>query len=286
MTDGIRSPGDASGPSGAPGCAAGGPDVRDAVERLRGWGAEPTGETWDTPSSALAAGVRDGLPVIAKLARVEEERRGGRLMAWWSGHGGLPVLEHDADAVLLRRATGARDLAAWATTGLDDEATAVLVDAALALHAVPAPPAAVGLVPLRTWFRDLVDRPQPDPLHDRAASLARDLLAEPGPEVVLHGDVHHGNVLDLGDRWAAIDPKGLLGHPAFDLANLFCNPVEAVAVPRLDARLDLVADRARLDRALLASWVAAWCGLSSVWAGGGTAGHASTARAIAARLLP
>lgn len=254
-------------------------------QRLRGWGAAPTGERRDTPSSALAAGVRDGVPVIAKVARVEEERRGGRLMAWWSRHGGLPVLEHDGDAVLLQRATGARDLTAWATTGRDDEATEVLVDAALGLHAMPAPPSSVGLVPLRTWFRDLVDQPQHDTLLDRAASLARDLLAEPGPEVVLHGDVHHGNVLDLGDRWAAIDPKGLLGHPAFDLANLFCNPVEAVAVGRLDARLDLVADRARLDRALLAAWVGAWCGLSSVWAGDGTSGHASTARAIAGRLL-
>ena len=254
-------------------------------QRLRAWGAQPTGETWDTPSSVLAAGVRDGVPVIVKAARVEEERRGGRLMAWWSRHGGLPVLAHDADAVLLRRATGGRDLAAWATTGRDDEATEVLVDAALALHAMPAPPASVGLVPLRTWFRDLVDRPQRDPLLDRAASVARDLLAEPGPEVVLHGDVHHGNVLDLGDRWAAIDPKGLLGHPAFDLANVFCNPAEEVAVPRLDARLDLVADRAGLDRALLASWVAAWCGLSLAWTGDETSSRPSTARAIASRLL-
>jgi streptomycin 6-kinase len=261
------------------------PDVRVAVERLRGWGAEPTGETWDTPSSALAAGVRDGVPVIVKVARVEEERRGGRLMAWWSRHGGLPLLEHDADAVLLRRATGMRDLTAWARTGRDDEATEVLVDTALALHAMPAPPAPVGLVPLRTWFRDLVDRPQPDWLLDRAASLARDLLAEPGPEVVLHGDMHHGNVLDLGDRWAAIDPKGLLGHPAFDLANLFCNPAAEVAVARLDARLDLVAGRAGLDRALLASWVAAWCGLSLTWSDDETSSHPSTARAIASRLL-
>jgi streptomycin 6-kinase len=256
-----------------------------ATARLLAWDAEPTGETWDTPSSALAAGMRDGLPVIAKVARVEEERRGGRLMAWWSRHGGLPVLEHDEDAVLLRRATGGRDLTAWATGCRDDEATAVLVDTALALHAVPAPPASLGLVPLRTWFRDLVDGPQPDPLLDRAASVARDLLAQRGPEVVLHGDVHHGNVLDLGDRWAAIDPKGLLGSPAFDLANLLCNPSREVAVARLDARLDLVADRAGLDRALLASWVAAWCGLSLVWAGDEASWHGTATQAVASRLL-
>ena len=282
MSDDFRAPARTSGPSDAPGSAVDGPEA--AVARLRAWGAAPTGETWDTPSSVLAAGVRGDVRVIAKIARVEEERRGGRLMAWWSGHGGLPVLEHDGDALLMARAAGPRDLASWAATGRDDEATAVLVDAALALHAMPAPPASVALVPLRTWFRDLVDRPQSEPLLDRTASLARDLLAERGPAVVLHGDAHHGNVLDLGDRWVAIDPKGLLGHPAFDLANLFCNPVHEVAVARLDARLDLVADRAGLDRALLASWVAAWCGLSLVWSGE-AAWHGSTARAVAACLL-
>ena len=59
-------------------------------ERLRAWGAEPTGEVWRTPSSDLAAGIRGGEPVMLKVARIEEERRGGRLMAWWSGCGGLP----------------------------------------------------------------------------------------------------------------------------------------------------------------------------------------------------
>lgn len=254
-------------------------------QRLRAWGAAPTGETWVTPSSALAAGMRDGTPVIVKVARVEEERRGGHVMAWWSEHGGMTVLEQDDDALLMARAVGSRDLVAWSASGRDDEATAVLVDTVLALRAMPAPPGSVGLVPLREWFRDLVGRPQPDPLLGRAASLARDLLAEPAAEVVLHGDVHHGNVLDLGDRWAAIDPKGLVGHPAFDLANLFCNPVEEVAVRRLGARLDLVADRAGLDRPLLAAWVAAWCGLSAKWAGDEPSSHASTPRALATRLL-
>ena len=129
-----------------PGCAPGAPTDRRDV---------------DDGSSDLAAGVLDGEPVIAKVARIEEERRGGRLMTWWSAHGGLPVLEADDDAILMRRA-GRRVLHL-----LDDEAEEVLVETALALHAMPAPPASVGLVPLRTWFRDLVDRPQPDPLLDR-----------------------------------------------------------------------------------------------------------------------
>ena len=261
-----------------------------ALAALRRWGAVPTGEAWRTPSSHLAAGTRDGEAVIAKVALVEEERVGGRLMAWWDGRGAVPVLERDDDAVLLLRATGPRDLAATARRGGDDEATAVLVDAALALHAHGRPsPEQVPLVPLRRWFAELVDRPQGDPLLAAAAQVARGALAATGEAdaVVLHGDVHHGNVLDLGDRWAAIDPKGLLGHRAFDLANLFCNPDGATALGRLEPRLALVADRAALERPLLERWVVAWCGLSLAWDPQDPATwHGSAARGVLARLLP
>jgi streptomycin 6-kinase len=254
-------------------------------ERLRAWGAEPTGEVWTTGSSDLVAGRRDGVPVMLKVARIEEERRGGRLLAWWSLHGGLPVLEHDGDAVLMRRATGRRSLLALSEAGRDDEAEEVLAATAGALHALPEPPESVGLVPLRTWFRALTDRPQEDALLARAAGVARALLDEPGPVVALHGDLHHGNVLDLGDRWAAIDPKGLVGHPAFDVANVFCNPTEERAVARLDRRLGRLADRLRLEPEQLAAWVVAWCGLSVAWSRGVPSWHDRTARAVATRLL-
>jgi streptomycin 6-kinase len=260
-------------------------DAMSLEERLRAWDVEPTGETWHTASGDLAAGVRDGEPVVLKVARVEEERRGGRLMTWWSRCGGLPVLAADDHALLMRRATGPRSLTAMSAEGRDDEAEDVLLDAVLALHAMPAPPASVGLVPLRTWFTDLVDVPQQDPLLARTAALARELLAEDGPSVVLHGDVHHGNVLDLGDRWVAIDPKGLVGHPAFDVANVFCNPSETTATARLDRRLDRFAERLGLEREVLAAWVGAWCGLSLTWSGVSGSLHPRAARSVAARLL-
>jgi streptomycin 6-kinase len=254
-------------------------------ERLRAWGAEPTGEVWTTGSSYLIAGRRGAVPVMLKVARIEEERRGGRLLAWWSLHGGLPVLEHDDDAVLMLRATGRRSLLGFTAAGRDDEAEDVLAETAVALHALPAPPASVGLVSLRTWFRALTDHPQKETLLVRAAGVARDLLEEPGPVVALHGDLHHGNVLDLGDRWAAIDPKGLVGHPAFDIANVFCNPSEEAAITRLDRRLARFADRLGLERQLLAAWVIAWCGLSVAWSRGVPSWHDRAAREVATQLL-
>lgn len=241
------------------------------AERLRAWGAEPTGERWSTPSSELAAGMLAGEPVIVKVARIEEERRGSRLMAWWSENGGLPVLAAE-DAILMRRA--GRSLLDLPLAQADE----VLADVAVGLRAVPAPP--FPLVPLTVWFRDLIDHEHDDPLLDRAAAVARELLARPVEPVVLHGDLHHGNVLELDGRWVPIDPKALVGHPAFDLANACCNPTAEAAAERLDARIALFADRLGLPRTVFADWVLAWSGLSLIWSGGSESRPASAAGRI------
>ena len=56
-------------------------------------------------------------------------------------------------------------------------------------------------------------------------SVAETLLSSPKDELLLHGDIHHGNILDFGERgWLAIDPKGLFGERGYDDANLFFNP--------------------------------------------------------------
>jgi streptomycin 6-kinase len=102
----------------------------------------------------------------------------------------------------------------------------------------------------------------------RSAGAARALLAEPRDVVPLHGDIHHGNVLDFGERgWLAIDPKRLEGERGFDYANLFCNPDHAIALApgRLARQADIVARAAGLERQRLLQWILAWAGLSATW---------------------
>jgi streptomycin 6-kinase len=77
-----------------------------------------------------------------------------------------------------------------------------------------------------------------------SAGAARDLLASQREVAVLHGDIHHGNILDFAERgWLAIDPKGHAGDRAFDYANLFCNPDHRTATSpgRLARRIVVVA---------------------------------------------
>jgi streptomycin 6-kinase len=260
--------------------------------RLAAWGVTPTGPGFSTPSSELMPGsTRLGAPVMLKIALLDEEARGAALLEWWGGRGAAAVLERDGGATLMVRATGPRDLADLAASGQDPAATRILVQTALALHDAPVPTALDGveLIPLRGWFRDLLTAESADPLLRRAAGLAERLLAGtmPADVVVLHGDIHHGNVLDFGECWAAIDPKGLIGHRAFDLANILCNPTEQCALTNLEARLDAVSRQAGLGRDELRDWTIAWCGLSLAWEHGADVPtwHARTVRAVAERLL-
>lgn len=244
---------------------------------LARWRLTPDGDPLETHSSIVlpvrrsppdAAG-KDAVRCILKVARADEERAGARLMAWWEGDGAARVLELDGDAVLLERALGPGSLARMARTGRDDEASCILCAAAARLHA-PRDRPAPELVPLERWFRALEPAAAAHGgILARAAAAARELLSAPREVVVLHGDLHHDNVLDFGARgWLAIDPKGLVGERGFDFANLFCNPdLRTAAAPgRLARQATVVAEAAGLERGRLLRWILAWAGLSAAWA--------------------
>lgn len=131
------------------------------------------------------------------------------------------VLAHDGDAVLLERATGTKSLALITKCGDDDKASRVLYTVAARLHAPRASPFSGTCAPTR-WFDALASVAQSESGVLRLASTtAQDLLSAPQDIAVLHGDIHHGNILDFGARgWLAIDPKGLSGERGFDFAYL------------------------------------------------------------------
>jgi streptomycin 6-kinase len=232
------------------------------------WDLTPDGEPIATHSSRLLPVRRGGAPAMLKVAVEPEERRGAALMVWWGGDGAARVLAHDGDALLMERATGATSLADMARGGRDDEATRTICAAAARLH-VPRPsPPPPTLVPLSRWFRDLEPAARHGGVLTLAAATARELLESPRDVAVLHGDLHHENVLDGGPRgWLAIDPKGLAGERAFDFANILFNPDAEVATApgRLARQASVVAESAGLERARLLKWVLAFGGLSAAW---------------------
>lgn len=265
------------------------------VEWLRRWRLRAEGDPHTTASSLLIpARTEDGVPVMLKIAHTDEEVRGAALLAALEGRGVARVLRQDGAASLLERATGGRDLVRMVRSGRDDEATRIICTAAERIHAASAdvlgaesPPE---LFALPAWFRHLfANADDLGPFHRRGAEIADALLSDPRDESVLHGDLHHGNVLDFGPHgWLAIDPKGLLGEGAFDACNVLCNPSHdrALAPGRLERQFAVVLATTGLEPERLARWLVAWSALSSTWfALDDDPGHAESAAAIGERAL-
>lgn len=235
---------------------------------LDAWGLVPDGAPIVTRSSDLLPVRRDGTAAMLKIAREAEESWGGLLMLWWDGDGAARVLAHAGDALLLERLDGARSLATMARAGEEDAASRILCAVADRLHAPRREPPP-DLIPLPVWFRALAPAAATHGgILTASAAAARELLADPQDLSVLHGDLHHDNVLDGGPRgWLAIDPKRLIGERGFDYANIFSNPDQVIATApgRLARQAAVVAEAARLDRTRLLRWILAWAGLSAVW---------------------
>jgi streptomycin 6-kinase len=233
---------------------------------LQCWRLVADGQPIVTPRAQLLPVRRDGEPAMLKVATEPEEAFGGVLMRWWDGDGAARVLAHEGPAVLLERAMTGRSLSDLVRSGRDDEASRIACGVIERLHA-PRDKPLPELVPLTHWFRDLTETSQ-EGLLARSRALALALVAEPCSSTVLHGDIHHDNILDFGARgWLVIDPKRLIGDRYFDYTNLFCNPDLAAATnpAQFARRLALVVNAARLDRTRLLRWLLAWCGLSAVW---------------------
>jgi streptomycin 6-kinase len=156
-----------------------------------------------------------------------------------------------------------------ARTGADEEAARILCDTAVRLHAPRAAAPPETLVPLTLWHRSLGQAAASKGGPFAAAwPVAQALLAEPRDAVVLHGDLHHGNVLDGGERgWLVIDPKGLVGERGFEYANLFRNPDAdlALAPGRLARLTVVVAAAAELEPVRLLAWTYTYAVLGAAW---------------------
>lgn len=125
------------------------------------------------------------------------------------------------------------------------------IDAALDPKAIPGLKARFG------WIQRSLDR------------LA-EMAIEPGEDLLLHGDLHHDNVLSATRaRWLAIDPKGVIGDPAWEIAPFLFNRL--LRYPRTEwpriirRRADQFAEELGLDRQRVYAWSAVRAVQSAFW---------------------
>jgi len=186
------------------------------------------------------------------------------------GYGAVRVLAADETALLMERATGPRSLVAMVLSSEDIEAAEILAITTTKLHEPRGWPIPKSLVPLNEHFESLFKRAAEHDLLNLSASVAKFLLDTQRDVFPLHGDLHHSNVLDGGPRgWLAIDPKGLIGERAYEVANLLANPWPRGEVVHNTERMDrfakLYAARLTLDLDRVLAYALAHAGLSASW---------------------
>jgi streptomycin 6-kinase len=207
---------------------------------------------------------------VLKIHAERDEYRyeAAALRAWSGVPAAVRVIEDDGHSLLLERADGVSLESTWDATR-DDADTYALAGVMRELR-VPCPDA--GLPHVRDWLAAL-RVPRPGLPTDHARAMADDLLASTDADVLLHGDLHHGNVLrDASGRLTVIDPKGVLGDPAFEVGAMLRNPMTRFLdapdpAALIQRRLDICADVLGTDRDRLRAWGYVVQVLCAVWAG-------------------
>lgn len=218
----------------------------------------------------------DGTAVVLKAAFPNPESVAEiRSLQLCAGDGAVELLEvDDAETVMLQR----RLLPGTMLTEVADDAEACRIGAgAMRRYRRPIPPNPPFPTTEEWWGRAVTKHrrlyggagPIPARYFDEADRLFSTLHATASTPVVLHGDLHHENILADGDGWTVIDPHGVMGEPAYEVGSFLRNPLR---LWRSGDQRALVARRVRLFAELLqfeerriAEWSAAQSVLACVW---------------------
>lgn len=218
-------------------------------------------------------------PVVLKIGVLNRELMTEiqALNLYQGGGRAVQLLDYDLDlgALLLERIIPGQDLTSIPD---DEEATRIAARSMLALRQ-PAPEK--GDFPsLEEWcqgFARYQDKfqdqsgPLPQEIISRAAALAEDLLASTTQADLLHGDLHHGNLLYREDgSWVVIDPKGVRGDFSAEIGPYIFNPFPGLYQREnldqvVERRLRIMAEMTGLDLKRLIAWSFCRTVLAAVW---------------------
>jgi streptomycin 6-kinase len=257
-------------------------------------------DTSETATSFLFFGTRQRQPVVVKVIKHEgDEWYSGEVLQAFAGNGVVRVYEYVDGALLLERAMPGESLVRMATSGGENAATAIF---AAVIHRMAGCTPPDRCPTLHDWAKGFErhiasgDVRIPRDLVNDAYRQYRQLAASQAEITLLHGDLHHYNVLmDTERGWLAIDPKGVVGEVEYELGAIFRNPIERpdmfTSPHVIEARLQTLTRALDVDVERVLRWAFAQAVLSAIWAiddgfavepGDPTVGLACTLRAMLA----
>src|SRR5262249_40710442 len=222
-----------------------------------------------------------GTPVVFKAGMHEDTQTEIGALRHCDGHGMVQLVEADRERgvfVLERLAPGV------SLVGMEDDerATAIAAEVMRELWRGPAAalPAGDSFPNITDWIAGMqrmrghfggTTGPFPLALGEQDEALVEELLASHAAPVLLHGDLHHDNILSAQRApWLAIDPKGVVGEPAYEVGALLRNWLPTLlAMPDparvMARRVDQLAEALGIERYRIRGWGLAQAVLSAWW---------------------
>lgn len=104
----------------------------------------------------------------------------------------------------------------------------------------------------------------------KARNLRDSLLCSVNNQVLLHGDLHHDNILQNNNEWLAIDPKGYIGDIALEPVVFILNPIPDLLLHKdcrniISNRIKICAEILNIDKNRINSWLYVKVVLSWIW---------------------
>lgn len=170
-------------------------------------------------------GFQSDNPIIIKLgldnAGLKQE---AFALKCFSGCGAVKVLAEDEGMLLLERAVPGASLKRY-FPDREEESIEIACSVMKKLHQANIP-ATHNFPHIKDWLAAL-DKgwPIPEGYLKKAKKLRDQLLQTSEADVLLHGDLHHDNILQTANNWVVIDPKGVIGEPAYEVAAFIRNPI-------------------------------------------------------------
>ena len=219
----------------------------------------------------VLSGFQESLPIILKLGPdIDGFKRETAALKAFAGFGVVKVLAESDGMLLLERAVSGISLKSYFPKN-DNDAIYILCDHLKQLHQAPIPRVQV-FSEIKDWLM-VLDEDLNIPAHylHKARQRRDHLLVTSSEPVLLHGDLHHDNILKNGNGWVVIDPKGVIGEPAYEVAAFIRNPMPKLLALNnsssiISHRVAFIAEILDLSERRILDWCLVQAVLAWAWA--------------------
>ena len=218
----------------------------------------------DLTYNYVLTGNQNAVPIILKLGFDQVAlRQEAEALKIFAGHGAVPLIEADQGMLLIERALPGTSLK---STFPEKDTEACLIACTLMekLHKAPLP-STHSFPHMKDWLQVLDCSWSVPQDHLEKARLLRNALGDSTAEdTFLHCDLHHDNILQKGDAWVAIDPKGVIGEPVHEVFAYLRNPQE-MTKDKVMTRISIFAERLNFNKDHLIRWCFVQSIMSWIW---------------------